>query len=72
MGKTVKTEEEITKIVDEMGSKEFRGKDYHLIRKNCNHFSNVFCKVRIPRIKDQSYHNFDYTENLWKRNPPMG
>ncbi|CAG2105610.1 unnamed protein product [Medioppia subpectinata] len=27
-----------------MGAQEFRGKDYNLIRKNCNDFSNAFCK----------------------------
>ena len=39
IGNTLKSEEQIQKIVEEMGSTEFKGKNYHLIRKNCNHLN---------------------------------
>ncbi|XP_054167283.1 deubiquitinase DESI2-like [Oppia nitens] len=44
IGYTKLSDEEIQDIVKEMGTKQFRGIDYNLIRKNCNHFSDAFCK----------------------------
>ncbi|CAG2163469.1 unnamed protein product [Oppiella nova] len=44
IGYTELSEEKVQQIVTEMGRKGFKGKDYNLIQKNCNHFSDEFCK----------------------------
>ncbi|CAG2105609.1 unnamed protein product [Medioppia subpectinata] len=50
IGYTELTEDSIQQIVTQMGAQEFRGKDYNLIRKNCNDFSNAFCKPLGPDV----------------------
>ena len=44
LGRTDFTAEDVRKIVDQMG-KEFHGDKYHLMTKNCNHFTAAFAKV---------------------------
>ena len=44
IGETTKTPAEIIEIVERL-SAEFLGKDYHLLLKNCNHFSESLCRV---------------------------
>ncbi|XP_071449731.1 deubiquitinase DESI2 isoform X2 [Hetaerina americana] len=44
VGYTDFTEDEVKRIVAELG-KDFRGDRYHLMNKNCNHFSGSFTQI---------------------------
>lgn len=45
VGHTDFTEQDVKRIVQELG-KDFRGDRYHLMNKNCNHFSGSLTQVR--------------------------
>nr|ACO11290.1 UPF0326 protein FAM152A [Caligus rogercresseyi] len=44
VGNTDFRSSDVTKILEEMG-REFRGDRYHLMNRNCNHFSETLCKI---------------------------
>jgi hypothetical protein len=51
VGRTDFLKEDVQKIVDQLGS-EYRGDQYHLLNKNCNHFSaaliEILCGKDLP------------------------
>ena len=44
MGDTSLPAEEVQRLVVELGNAEFKGNSYHLLQRNCNHFSETLCK----------------------------
>jgi len=54
VGHTDFTEDDVKRIVAELG-KDFRGDRYHLMNKNCNHFSGSFTQVTFLTYSYLSY-----------------
>ncbi len=46
LGETDLPEDAVTKVIDCLG-KKYPGDEYHLIRKNCNHFAQEFVQVGV-------------------------
>ena len=50
LGNTDFTENEVEKILEQLG-KEFRGDRYHLMNRNCNHFTGAFSQILTGRLE---------------------
>lgn len=48
LGATDFQEEDVRKIVSELG-RTFRGDQYHLMNKNCNHFTGSICQIVVGK-----------------------
>lgn len=47
LGYTDFSDGEIRQLIESMGD-QFKGVQYHLLHKNCNHFCDLLAVVRIP------------------------
>uniref|UniRef100_A0A1I8JMW6 PPPDE domain-containing protein n=1 Tax=Macrostomum lignano TaxID=282301 RepID=A0A1I8JMW6_9PLAT len=63
LGCTHLSQEEIDEVMVNLGQK-FTGKDYHLTRQNCNHFSNnmlaIICNSSLPKWVNRLGHGQHY------------
>lgn len=56
IGNTDFTVSDVKRILAELG-KDFRGDRYHLMNKNCNHFSGSLTKVVFISLSITLHHN---------------
>ncbi|KAF8560660.1 hypothetical protein P879_03916 [Paragonimus westermani] len=49
MGRTDFTESDVALILEDMGP-YYRGDQYHLLHRNCNHFSDAFVQACSPSV----------------------
>lgn len=48
MGRTALSMEQVRRIIQAL-SEEFQGRSYHLLLRNCNHFSDALCQALLRR-----------------------
>ena len=72
LGYTDFTDQEVQRIVTELG-KEFRGDKYHLMNRNCNHFSSAIATVHQHSTSHSSLFNgwLVLADIVWERDPPV-
>lgn len=72
IGNTDFTASDVKRILTELG-KEFRGDRYHLMNKNCNHFSGSLTKVEeffylfVVKSNYETVVNFSVIDFMWTR-----
>ncbi|KAH7639637.1 desumoylating isopeptidase 2-like protein [Dermatophagoides farinae] len=69
IGHTDFQREDVRQIVKEMG-KEFKGDKYHLLHKNCNHFSDHFLKYLCGKPLPPWINRLAYLKTIRTKNSP--
>lgn len=74
LGYTDFSDDEIRELVKTMGD-QFKGYQYHLLHKNCNHFCDSLSKVSVCPLMVSikvNWLSFTATDSLWERYSQLG